>query len=40
MFNAFATTITGAITDEAPGRGELLWQLLFRGLTGESPAAT
>jgi AcrR family transcriptional regulator len=37
MFNAFATTITGSSTDEAPGRGDLLWQLLVRGLTGQPP---
>ena len=32
MFNAFATTITGSQTDEVPGRGEMLWELLLNGL--------
>jgi hypothetical protein len=36
MFNAFATTITGLVTDDDPGLGDLLWRLLLRGLTGPS----
>jgi AcrR family transcriptional regulator len=32
MFNSFATTITGSWTDEVPGRGELLWEMLLHGL--------
>lgn len=39
MFNAFATTITGTSTDESPGRGNVLWQLLLRGLTGPHAAS-
>jgi AcrR family transcriptional regulator len=34
MFNAFATTITGATTDELPGRGALFWNVVLHGLTG------
>jgi len=33
MFNAFATTITGAPTDNDPGRGDLFWNVLLNGLT-------
>ena len=36
MFYAFAVTVTGAVSDETPGRGELLWQLLINGL-GTNP---
>ena len=32
MFNAFAATITGKMSDDDPGRGELLWELLLRGV--------
>jgi AcrR family transcriptional regulator len=32
MFNAFATTITGAVSDELPARGEMLWTMLLDGL--------
>ena len=34
MFNAFATTITGATTDEVAGRGELFWAVVLTGLAG------
>ena len=33
MFNAFGATITGAATDELPGRSELLWELVLRGVS-------
>ena len=33
MFNAFGNTITGAATDDLPGREELLWELLLRGVS-------
>jgi AcrR family transcriptional regulator len=38
MFNAFATTITGSTADDVP-RGDLLWLLLVRGLTGSRSGA-
>jgi len=34
MFNSFATTITGAKTDDLPDRADLVWRLLFHGLGG------
>jgi AcrR family transcriptional regulator len=39
MFNAFATTITGSASDETPGRGERLADLLLRGLAPLNEAA-
>lgn len=35
MFNAFATTITGATSDASVDRGDLLWRLLIHGLAGQ-----
>jgi hypothetical protein len=32
MFNSFATTITGSVTDEIAGRGDMLWTMLLDGL--------
>lgn len=34
MFNSFATTVTGAASDDLPERGLLLWELLLHGLAG------
>lgn len=40
MFNAFATTITGASSDGSPERGALLWELLLGGLQGAPDGAS
>ena len=36
MFNSFATTITGSVTDEIAGRGDMLWTMLLDGLRPKS----
>jgi hypothetical protein len=39
MFNSFATTITGANTDDLPNRADLVWRMLLHGLAG-TPVST